>query len=292
MNIPNFSNKIEVVRGLIDEADAILIGAGAGLSAAAGLNYGDVALFQKWYPVLANENISTIGQAISTYWNPTNENRTRFWAFWANHIHNIRYAAPPGKVYLDLYELVYDRKHFIITTNVDGQFVKAGFDKEVMFSPQGDYALFQCEKPCNQTVYDNQDYIQKMIGNMDQQKFVIQEADIPICPNCGGFLVQNLRKDSHFVETPHIQKEKEYFNFVNNSVNGKLVLLELGVGFNTPVIIRWPFEKIVSRHPNATLIRINMTDANVPETIETKSIGFNEDVSTVIRELANKNRLA
>lgn len=285
MNMPTYLEQVKRVTDLFDEADYILIGAGSGLSAAAGLNYTDPELFKNWFPVLARRGIQTIWDAVKTYWHPDDENRRAFWAYWANHIQKIRYDAPPGAVYLNLHKLVKEKKHFVITTNVDGQFAKAGFDSELVFGPQGDYACFQCEVPCKQVVHDNRVYIQQMLSHIDDEKFLISEADIPRCPNCGKYLERNLRIDQHFVEAPHLTKQNAYMDFINNSVAGKLILMELGVGFNTPVIIRWPFEKIILQHPHATLVRINLHDAQVAKEIEQKTICIAHDLALTIQAI-------
>lgn len=285
MSMQIYSDKVKAAASLLQEADYVLIGAGAGLSTSAGLNYIDPDLFKKWFPLLAQRGIKTIWEAVTTYWNPTDVNRRSFWGYWANHIQKIRYDALPGEVYLDLHKLLANKKHFIITTNVDGQFVKAGFDKDLIYSPQGDYGLFQCELPCSDALYDNQPYIQQMLANMDYENFLIQEADIPRCPNCGRYLERNLRKDHSFVEASYMLKQKEYADFVNDSATGKLVLLEMGVGFNTPGIIRYPFEEITQRHPNATLVRVNMKDPQASKEIFSKAVCIEEDSTVVIQDI-------
>jgi len=285
MSTQPYSDKVDRAARLLAEADYVLIGAGAGLSAAAGLNYQDQALFKAWYPQFAKLGIRTIWEGVTAHWAANDANRRRFWAFWATHIQKIRHDAPPGQAYLDLRRLVSGKKHFIITTNVDGQFEKAGFDPARMYTPQGDYGKFQCATPCSNVLYDNRDAVQKMLANLDEQTLLVRAQDIPRCPNCGGFLERNLRIDQSFVEEPYLVKQTDYTDFVTQSTSGKLVLLELGVGFNTPVIIRWPFERITSLHPDATLIRVNLDDAEVPDEIETKSIGFQEDIARILQDL-------
>lgn len=287
MSILSNSENISEAARRINEADYILIGAGAGLSASGGLNYTDPELFKEWFPRLAQLGIKTIGEAISIYWHVDDSNRRSFWAYWANHIQKIRYDAPALHPYLDLFDIVKDKNYFIITTNVDGQFVKASFDQEKIYAPQGDYGLFQCDKPCCNKVFDNRIMVDKMISNMNCDDFLIREADIPRCPICGSYLAKNLRIDHTFVEEPHMRKQKDYLDFINQSVNGKLLLLELGVGFNTPVIIRWPFEQITVEHPGASLIRINMDYPKIPDKITSKCIAFNQDITQVITEMKN-----
>lgn len=285
MNTQNYLDNIKAASELIKEAEYIIIGAGAGLSASAGLNYGDSKLFKKWFPELEKSGLKTIGDAISTYWQANDNNRTAFWAYWANHIKMIRYDSPAGKVYLDLLDMMKYKNYFIITTNVDSQFNKAGFDEQRMFTPQGNYGLFQCDKPCCQELFDNEEMVKKMVDNMDEEKFLVREEDIPRCPHCGAYLAKNLRVDNTFVEAPHMEKHKNYVDFINQSVQGKLLLLELGIGFNTPSIIRWPFEGIAKEHPSAKLIRINMNYPEVPKEIENKSLSFSQDITETIEAI-------
>jgi NAD-dependent SIR2 family protein deacetylase len=286
----DYSARIDSAASALAESDYILIGAGAGLSAAAGLNYQDPRVFRDWYPQFAELGYRNIWDAITHHWSPDDANRKQFWAFWATHIQKIRYDAGPAKLYLDLHRLVRDKPHFVITTNVDGQFRKAGFDPHLMFTPQGDYGKFQCARPCRNILYDNLEMVQRMLANLDGSRLHVREEDIPRCPNCGGYLERNLRRDDHFVEAPHMEKQRDYADFFNRSTDGKLVLLELGVGFNTPAIIRWPFERITAQQPHATLIRINLEDARVPGEIAAKSIAIKQDIAQVMQALAGRSR--
>ena len=283
-----YSDRVKTAGRLLAQADFILIGAGAGLSAAAGLNYQDPDLFRKWYPQFARLGLNTIWEAIVAHWAPNDDNRRRFWAFWSHHIQMIRYDAPPGTPYMHLSRLVAGKPHFVITTNVDAQFAKAGFLPDRLFTPQGDYGKFQCAVPCSDTLHDNRDLVQNLITNMDDASVLVRDSDIPRCPACGDYLDRNLRRDGHFVESPHMEKQPAYAEFVNRSSTGCLVLLELGVGFNTPGIIRWPFERLVSHHPHASLLRVNVDDARVPVEIETRSVGFRADAAQVVQDLLNE----
>ena len=285
-----YSERVDAVARLLAEADLVLIGAGAGLSAAAGLNYQDPALFARWYPQFGRLGIRTIWEGITTHWAPDDTNRRRFWAFWAHHILRIRYDTPATAVYSDLRRLVSAKEHFVITTNVDGQFGKAGFGSDVLFTPQGDYGKFQCDQPCCDSLYDNHTAVQQMVANTDRDSLLIRDADIPRCSACGSYLERNLRRDEHFVETPHMEKRPAYTEFVNRSFSGRLLLLELGVGFNTPSIIRWPFERIALKHPSATLVRVNLNDAAVPKAIEERSIVFHEDIALVLTDFLGVSR--
>jgi NAD-dependent SIR2 family protein deacetylase len=292
MFTPQYSGGIDAVAGLLDEAECVLIGAGAGLSAAAGLNYQDPELFARWYPQFTRLGIRTIWEGITTHWRPNDSNRRRFWAFWAQHILRIRYNTLATSVYSGLRRLMAEKEHFVITTNVDGQFVKAGFRPDTLFTPQGDYGRFQCDRPCCDKLHDNHHLVQQMVANTDPESLLVRDADIPRCPSCGSYLERNLRKDHHFVEGPYMERQPAYAGFVDNSVTGKLLLLEFGVGFNTPSIIRWPFERLVQSHPCATLVRVNPDDPSVPNAIGRKSLPFRLDASVIIKSLVDRQRPA
>ncbi len=282
---PPYFERVEAVAQLFAGADFVLIGAGAGLSAAAGLDYQDPTLFTRWYPQFSRLGIRTIWEGIVGHWAPEDANRRRFWAFWAHHILRIRYDPPATAVYLALRRLVAAKEHFVITTNVDGQFGKAGFGSDVLFTPQGDYGKFQCDRPCCDSLYDNHTLVQQMVAATDPELLLVRDVDVPRCPACGSYLERNLRRDDHFVEGPHLERQPAYARFVERSFSGRLLLLELGVGFNTPSIIRWPFERIAIGHPCATLVRVNREAAEVPETIGGKSIIFHEDAALVLNDL-------
>lgn len=290
MNTENFSSKLEEVLHLIDEADYILIGAGAGLSASGGLDYSNTKLFRDWFPNLVDRGITTLWQGLSSHWRMTPANARKFWGYWATHISKIRYETPVLKPYQQLYELLKDKNHFIITTNVDYQFYKAGFSSEKIFAPQGDYGLFQCERPCSNKTYLNESYIQKMIAGINNETNEINGRDIPYCPNCGAYMSKNIRVDDTFIESPHMVNQKSYTDFVKKAKDGKLVLIELGVGYNTPVIIRWPFDKIARNHKQVTLIRMNTHHPELPVNLKKKGVSFNGDISEILNQMIRLNK--
>lgn len=271
---------------LIKNDEYIVIGAGSGLTASGGINYGDEELFKKWFPEYSKMGLKNILELQSVFWDLTEKNVRSYWGYWAKHIKNIRYNTPATKPYLTLMELLKNKEYFIASTNVDSQFEKAGFSSEKIFAPQGNYGLFQCSKPCTQDVYDNKEMIDTMINNMGDS-LKIKEEDIPRCPKCGGFLVPNLRVDDTFVQEPHFSNVSKYEEFVREAKDKKLVLLELGVGYNTPGIIRYPFENITYNYPLANLIRINMSDAGVPTEIEKKAVSICEDIGKTLSDILN-----
>ena len=282
----DYWDNIHRIAELLQSADCFLLGVGAGMSASGGLNYTDPALVQKWYPHYFGQGKRSIFEILTDFWPNTisEKNAALFWGFWANHINHIRYEPIALQPYLDLYNIVKDREYFICTTNVDGQLEKAGFEKSRIYAPQGDYAFFQCAKPCSQDIYNNKEMIITMLENT-VSPFEICSDDIPYCPKCDYFLIPNLRCDETFVETPHLINAEPYKIFIQNSYNKKIVLLELGVGFNTPVIIRYPFEVITSKYPNTTLVRINLTDVDVSDIIKEKSICIQDDIGKILSDI-------
>lgn len=280
----NYLDKIDSAAKLINDAEKILIGVGSGLSAAGGLNYTDADLVKKWFPEYYSKGFRSIFEIQGMCWNLKICKPESYWGYWSRHIWHIRYETECLKPYKDLYNLMRNKDYFICSTNVDGQLEKAGFPKEKIFAPQGDYALFQCSKPCSNDVYDNREMVKRMIENMPSSTKICKE-DIPLCPKCGAPLVPNLRCDDTFVEKPHLFNEDDYDDFIEDSRQKHIILLELGVGFNTPVIIRYPFDMIARKFINANLIRVNLSYPEVPEEIESKSISFQEDIAKTLNDM-------
>lgn len=284
----NYSNEIDKAKKLIKEANAMVIGVGSGLTAAGGLSYSDHKLVERWYPEYFKNGKRTILDIMGDFWPTTinKTNATKFWGFWANHIWHIRYESKALKPYIDLFSLVQEKDYFIVSTNVDGQLEKAGFPRARIFAPQGDYGLFQCSKHCCDNVFYNYNMIEDMINNMPNA-FEVRGEDVPKCPNCGEFLIPNIRCDFNFVEAPHIKNVKDYEDFINNRRNKKMVLLELGVGFNTPGIIRFPFEKLTNTMSDVTLIRINRDDIRTAFEVNDNTICIQDDLKKVLVECAS-----
>lgn len=259
MQIKNITNRENItrIREIIDESDAVLIGAGAGLSASAGLKMNDSNTFKKLFPGYnCRYGIKTIAEAASFYFPSVEEH----YAFLARYISIFRYSCPPEDVYQNLLEMVKDKSYFVITTNTDGQFAKAGFDKQLIFSPHGDLSFFQCSMPCSKKLIQNRKLVDIMLDDLTENPFAIRSSNIPTCPRCGSFLEPNVRNSINFYNRPWMQRSTDYIDFLKSSVKGKLVLLELGVGNDSPTVIRHPFEYIAANYQNTILIRINLTD--------------------------------
>lgn len=195
-----------------------------------------------------------------------------------------RYAPAPGTVYQDLFELIKDKDYFVLTTNVDHQFQKAGFDKQRLFYTQGDYGLFQCSEPCCQKTYDNEEIVRQMVEQQTEMR-VLSEL-VPHCPVCGKPMSMNLRSDDTFVEDEGWHKAAErYSGYLRQHENSKVLFLELGTGMNTPSIIKFSFRRMTYEWPNATYTCINMGEAYAPKEIEAKSICINEDIGNVLKQM-------
>lgn len=276
---------IREIKNIINDSDGIIVGIGSGMSSSGGLNYLDPNFFKLNFPQFYKKGFSTIYEVMRDNWFLTENNVCKFWGYWANHINVVRYENPALKPYLDLKKLLNGKDYFICSTNVDSQLEKAGFKEDIIFAPQGRYDKFQCSLPCSDKAYDNEKMVKRMISNMDPDSLKIQKEDIPICPICANFLTLNLRKDDKFVEKPHLKNLKKYKDYINEFNDKKLVLLELGVGYDTPIIIRYPFEDIISNNKNSTLIRVNLNHSYVPDQIKDRSIAIASDIKYFLSKL-------
>ena len=272
--------KIDRLRQALTDADAVVIGAGAGLSTSAGFAYsGD--RFEKYFSdFYARYGFSDMYSGGFYPYKTLEE----FWAYWSRYIYINRYMDAPKPVYHTLLGLVQDKDYFVLTTNVDHCFQKAGFDKKRLFYTQGDYGLFQCSGPCCQETYDNETIVRQMYQQQSDMR--IPTALLPRCPHCGRPLAMNLRSDDTFVEDRgwHLAAER-YENFLRTRQGQKLLFLELGVGYNTPGIIKYPFWQMTARNPQATYACINQGQAVCPHEIEKQSICIDEDIGEVLARL-------
>jgi NAD-dependent SIR2 family protein deacetylase len=251
----DLTQKTAILKTAIDKAEAIIIGAGAGLSSAAGLAYDNADTFNALFPGYHDRyGLKTISEA-DFYPFPTPEEQ---YAYWIRHIAAIRYDFPPGKPYLDLHRILKDKNHVILTTNNDGQFCKSGFDTSKICFPQGDLAFFQCSKPCSDELYPNEQTVKEIRSHIGDTDFAIPAADIPRCPHCGSPLIPNVRRGKNFVGKPWIEKYEMLNDFLDANRGKKMLFLELGVGFNTPGIIRHEFEFLFMMRKYAQMIRINL----------------------------------
>lgn len=275
-----YLDKVKIIKKEINSADAIVIGAGAGLSTSAGAKY-DGNRFEKYFSDFRERY--GFEDMYSGGFYPF-ESDEIYWAYWSRYININRYEDVDNGTYKNLYELVKDKNYFVITTNVDHMFQKAGFDKSRLFYTQGDYGLFQCSVPCCQKTFDNEDIVKKMVEQQKDMK--IPSELVPICPNCGAKMTMNLRADDKFVEDEGWHKAKDrYVKFLENNLDKKILFLELGVGLNTPGIIKYPFWRMVKNGENAKYISISLDSTYIPEKIADRSMCINDDIGKVVTDI-------
>jgi NAD-dependent SIR2 family protein deacetylase len=276
----NYPTRIEKARQAIKQADYILLGGGAGLSAAAGMTYSGKRFTDHFESFIKKYGFTDLYTS-SFYPFKTQEEK---WAYWAKHISLNRYETGPTKLYKDLNQLVKDKKNFVITTNVESQFEKAGFPSNKVFEVQGNYSYLQCAKGCHNKCYYNESLVKDMIQQTVDCK--IPSELVPKCPVCGGDMDPNLRSNQYFVEDENwYERDRLYKYFLQKSEGKQVVYLEFGVGFNTPGIIRYPFERMTYYNENATLLRLNRDHQEGFEENEDKTIAFIEDMQEVVLAL-------
>ena len=282
---------------LLTETDAVVIGAGAGLSASAGMIYTGER-FEKYFADFRGKYGFRDMYSGGFYPYDTLE---EYWAYWSRYIWINRYMDPPGPVYENLYRLVKDKDYFVLTTNVDHCFQKAGFDKRRLFYTQGDYGLFQCSRPCHQATYDNGETVRRMVlaqgyvtgadGDLSlpegrRPEMMIPSELIPRCPECGAPMSMNLRADDTFVQDAGWrQAAGRYERFLREHEGKRILFLELGVGMNTPGIIKYPFWQMTYRNPKAVYACINYREAYAPEEIAGRSVCIDGDIGNVLGQM-------
>jgi hypothetical protein len=275
-----YSSRILQAKQAIKQADYIIIGAGSGLSTAAGLLYSGEKFEKDFREFIEKYHFDNLYSA-SFYEFKTQEEK---WAFFAKMIKLNRYNEKPLKLYQELYEIVKNKEYFVLSTNVDGQFYNSGFGKDKVFEVQGDYSYLQCENACHNKLYDNKELVEKWLRNTKNCK--IPSDLVMKCPVCGGNMDMNLRKDANFVQDENwYRQSRKYEDFLSRSKGKNVVLLEIGVGFNTPGIIRLPFEQMTANSEKTTLIRINKDYPNPMLEIRNKTISFDEDTNKIIEDL-------
>ncbi len=275
-----FSDSVERLREALDRAEAVVIGAGSGLSTSAGFVYAGERFRRHFADFIREYGFEDM---YSGGFYPFGT-REEFWAYWSRYIFINRYMDPPRPVYDRMLALVRDRDYFVITTNVDHCFQKAGFAKERLFYTQGDYGLFQCSKPCRQETFDNERTVRRM---MEEQKDMRVPSELlPRCPHCGRPMTMNLRADGKFVEDAgwHAAAAR-YERFLRAHEGRRVLYLELGVGYNTPGIIKYPFWRLTAQNPNAVYACLSRSKAYAPEQIGSRSICINGDIGDVLERL-------
>ena len=282
----NLEKRIRQVQEAIEKSEYILIGGGAGLSAAAGLTYSGKRFTDHFSDFM--EKYGFTDMYSGTFY--PFETEEEIWAHWARHIDVNRYLMPATSLYQKILELVRNKKYFVISTNVESQFVKAGFPKDKVFEVQGDYSYLQCAKGCHDKLYYNEELVKKMVLQTEDCR--IPSDLVPRCPVCNGEMDVNLRHNAFFVQDEEWYKaDKRYGKFLDQSEGKNIVYLEFGVGFNTPGIIRYPFEQMTYKNPKATLVRFNKDYPLGSAEIARRTISFDEDIMQMIQYIGNKDIL-
>ena len=280
MEKKDYGQSITELRDAIVAADAVVIGAGAGLSTAAGLTYSGER-FERYFADFIEKRGFRDMYSAGFFPFPTLEEQ---WAYWSRHIWHNRYVEPPKDTYAKLLRLLGGRDFFAITTNVDHQFQRAGFPKERLFYTQGDYGLWQCSVPCHDKTYDNYDVVKRMIE--EQRDMRVPSELVPHCPVCGEPMAMNLRADGTFVEDAGWHEaDGRYRDFLESHQDGKVLYLELGVGANTPVIIKYPFWRYTYANPDAAYACVNYGEAYAHPDIRDRSILIDADIDRVLEDL-------
>ena len=296
------TDKLLQIKEKLDEAEAVVIGTGAGLSTSAGFTYSGER-FEQYFGDFGKKYGFSDMYSGGFYPYETLE---EYWAYWSRYIYINRYMDAPKPVYNRLYELTRQKDYFVLTTNVDHCFQKSGFDKQRLFYTQGDYGLFQCSEPCHQETYDNEEAVKNMVLSQGFQieegklikpenttvKMKIPEELIPYCPKCGKPMSMNLRADNTFVEDEGWHRAAEKYQlFLQRHEDLKVLFIELGVGYNTPVIIKFGFHSAVRKNKSATYACVNLFQATAPDDIQKRSICIDADCGRVITELLmSKNK--
>lgn len=253
----------------LDEADRVLIAAGAGLSAAAGYDYGDTRRFAELFPVLHGMGLRARYQLIGMPLPPR-----LLWGYWSVHVDDIRFDPAPNPLYSRLRELVGRRDHWVFTSNVDGLFARNGFAD--VWSPQGDYGRYQCETPCTRETWESRPIVEAALETYDPATGEV--SAVPSCPRCGGAVFLNVHKGPEYVADHHVPDGQRLRRWLTGE--GKLLVVEIGAGFSTPSVVRWPVESLVRSVPGARLVRINRDDAEVPADLD--ALAVRADVAEVL----------
>ena len=284
--MPEYSGEgiIELIANSIKTSEHILIGGGAGLSASAGIDYTDTDTFSRLFPRWVEKGYRMQYEFIG-FEDWTEGER---WAYWATHLNHVFFEFPPSPVYRNLYEIVKGSDFYVITSNADGMFIKSGFEPERVFQAQGNYERLMCKKHCTGKTWHAKPFIEKALANIDNEKFSVKEFAIPVCPECGGPMTVAFRMREDYEEWA-----ERYQNWISGIMDKKLTVMEFGVGFNTPGVIRRPFEYLVYSHDNVLFVRVNRSYLNyantghpqIPVELREKSISVNGDAGEFINRL-------
>lgn len=275
----------ETVHGWLAASERVLIGAGAGLSVAAGIDYGDKAAFARAFPDLARSGFSASYEFIGRRLPPA-----IYWSYWARHVLDARFSDRTSVVYAQLHDLLREKDVFVMTSNVDALFARHGFDEARIFTPQGDFARMQCRTmgtvACHDATWPSRPILERVVAALDPvTREVTDPGVIPACRHCGGEVFLNVRESADFVEAPYLEGAQRLNGWLRQAVKAPLLVLEIGAGFNTPGVIRYPLEHLVAHHAGARFVRVNPQHADVPEEIASRSLSIRAGAAEMIQLL-------
>ena len=278
--------------GWLAASERVLIGAGAGLSVAAGIDYGDPVSFARLFPAMVKRGFRARYQLIGY----PHLSATVYWGYWARHVHDVRFTDRQAPVYAQLRELADGKDMFVLTSNVDAMFPRHGFDPSRLFTPQGDYAAMQCmthdSAACRDRVWPSRPIVERLLAARDpESEEVTDRSALPACPDCGGEVFLNVRLNGAFVEAPYVEQAERFGAWLRAGGDAPLLIIEIGAGFNTPSVVRWPLENIVSRNPHARFVRINLAHVDVPDQIAARSTSLQGDAAAIL-DAIRRNRLS
>jgi NAD-dependent SIR2 family protein deacetylase len=274
----------QTIRQWFAEADRVLLGAGAGLSADAGVDYTDEVAFARQFPALVNRGIRAAYQMIGEHSLPP----ALFWGYWLRHVGDVRFGDGRQGVYQHLFELIHGKDCFVLTSNVDALFVRNGFAAERVCSIQGDFAFLQCMRPCSDELWPSAPVLERLLPEIDPHTQALRDASlVPTCPRCGGDVFFNVRGGAWFVETPWRRQFKVLQEWLPSAPNDRLLVVDIGSGFNTPSVVRWPMERAAAAIPTARFVRINRHDPELHSELGERAItvagGALETLDAVMR---------
>jgi NAD-dependent SIR2 family protein deacetylase len=282
MRPSELSTTIERIAEWLERSPRVLIGAGAGLSVAAGLDYTDEGSFARHYPGLRRRGFRACYELIGRHDLPASV----FWGYWAVHVKLARFTPLVAPVYQALRRLTADRDVFVMTSNVEGLFTRHGFDADGVWTRQGDFAHMHCTArrlpSCVELVWPSEPIIQRVLEHLDPITQDVAPAAVPRCPACGGSVFFNVREDATFVEAPYLEQGERCIAWIEAALREPLLILEIGAGFNTPGVVRYPLERLAAQHADARLVRINREYATVPASLTNRALGIAGDAGEVV----------
>jgi NAD-dependent SIR2 family protein deacetylase len=285
MSTSDLNFRINLAQQYLQQADALLIGAGAGLSAAAGFDFSDETAFARDYPGMLTYGFRCKLDMMANFAVP----QELLWGYYLQHVQETRFSSGKNQTYGDLFAIASRcSNYFVITTNTDGLFSRNDFSADRLYTPQGDYRLVQCLRPCSLQTWPVEPLIERYLPLVDKATQQLPPGNYPRCPHCGGPVFLNVRGGRWFVEEPWLAGAKGFQQWLAEHRHKKMVVLDIGSGFNTPIWIRWPAEEIVRANPQAYLLRLNLHHPEVPDDISRQAVTFAESANEVLARLVGQ----